>query len=91
MTHILKQLTVLNILWILPEMCWFAKFSQNKLSVEMQMRNTHCTQDLSGSLVCQLSNREGHMFTYNVFLSEFNIPIHPKEYAIVFDAIQAGI
>lgn len=42
-------------------------------------------------LVRQLFNKEGHMFTYEEFLSEFNFPVPPREYAIIFDAIPSGL
>ena len=31
------------------------------------------------------------MLTYNEFLSEYNIPVRPREFAIVFDAIPSGL
>lgn len=42
-------------------------------------------------LVSQLFNEGQIMFTYNEFLSEYNIPVLPREFAIVFDAIPSGI
>ena len=41
-------------------------------------------------LVDQLFNVEGRLFSYREFLSTYNIPVTPKEFAIVFDAIPSG-
>jgi len=39
----------------------------------------------------QLFNDNSHLLNYKEFLSRFNIPITPKEFAIVFDAIPSGV
>lgn len=31
------------------------------------------------------------MFSYGEFLSEYNIPVSPKDVAVVFDSIPAGL
>ncbi len=41
--------------------------------------------------VKQLFNENGHPYTYVEFLQRYNIPIIPKEYCIVFDAISSGL
>ncbi|KAI7791725.1 hypothetical protein IRJ41_005592 [Triplophysa rosa] len=38
-------------------------------------------------LVIQLMNRDGDLLSYTEFLDKFKIPIRPREYAIVMDAI----
>lgn len=42
-------------------------------------------------LVDQLFNRNGLLFTYEEFLSEYNIPVIPGDYAKVFGAIPSGV
>ncbi len=42
-------------------------------------------------LVSQLFNQEGLLLTYSEFLSKFKIPITPKEYAVVMDAVPSGL
>lgn len=42
-------------------------------------------------LLKQLFNKDGQMFRYNEFLLEYNIPISPRESAIVFYAFPAGL
>jgi len=42
-------------------------------------------------LVDQLFNEEGRLFSYREFLSTYNIPVTPREFAIVFDAIPSGV
>ncbi len=37
------------------------------------------------------SNENGHLLNYEEFLYRFNIPITPKEFAIVFDTIPSGV
>ena len=39
----------------------------------------------------QLFDEEGHLFSYGKFLSAYNIPVTPREFDIVFDAIPSGI
>ncbi len=39
----------------------------------------------------QLFNQEGLLLTYSEFLSKFKIPITPKEYAVVMDAVPSGL
>lgn len=41
-------------------------------------------------LVAQLLNSDGLLLNYYEFLAKFQIPVPPKEYAIVFDAIPSG-
>lgn len=41
-------------------------------------------------LLSQLINDKGYLLSYSEFLKKFNIPILPKEYSVVFDAIPAG-
>ncbi len=41
-------------------------------------------------IVSQLINNEGYLLTYNESLKKFGIPIPPREYSIVVDAIPAG-
>lgn len=42
-------------------------------------------------LVSQLLNTEGQLLRYHEFLSKFHLPVSPKEFAVVFDAIPRGI
>lgn len=42
-------------------------------------------------MVSQLMNNEGYLLTYTEFLNIFRIPITPREYSIVFDAIPEGL
>uniref|UniRef100_A0A3B3CA37 Reverse transcriptase domain-containing protein n=1 Tax=Oryzias melastigma TaxID=30732 RepID=A0A3B3CA37_ORYME len=42
-------------------------------------------------LIRQLFNSHGHLLTYEEFLFKFNIPVPPKEYAIVLDAIPTSL
>lgn len=41
-------------------------------------------------LVSQLFNNNGHLLSYSEFLSKYCIPITPREFAIVMDAIPSG-
>ncbi|XP_051736240.1 uncharacterized protein LOC127505029 [Ctenopharyngodon idella] len=41
--------------------------------------------------VSQLFNQDGYLFTYQEFLSHYNIPVTPKQFAIVFGAIPNGV
>ncbi len=43
------------------------------------------------TFVKQLFNENGHLYTYVEFLQRYNIPIIPKKYSIVFDAIPSGL
>lgn len=42
-------------------------------------------------LVDQLFNREGLLLTYEEFLSKYNVPVTPGDYAKVFGAIPSGV
>ena len=42
-------------------------------------------------LVKQLLNTNGFLMSYSEFLNKYSIPIPPKEYAVVFDAIPSGV
>lgn len=42
-------------------------------------------------LVKQLLNSNGFLLSYSDFLNKYSIPFSPKEYAVVFDAIPAGV
>ncbi len=42
-------------------------------------------------MVTQLLNKDGHLLSYSEFLGKYGIPVTPKEYSIVFDAIPSGI
>lgn len=39
----------------------------------------------------QLLNFNGNLLTYTDFLSKFNFPVTPKEYAVVFNALLSGM
>lgn len=39
----------------------------------------------------QLFNKEGNLFNYQEFLSHYKIPVTPKDFAVVFDAIPSGV
>lgn len=39
----------------------------------------------------QLFNKEGHTFTYDEFLSGYNISVPPREFGVVLDAILSGL
>ena len=41
--------------------------------------------------VRQLFNSNGVLFSYGEFLQHYQIPITPKQFAIVFDAIPSGV
>ncbi len=38
----------------------------------------------------QLFSGEGWLFSYREFLSKYNVPVTPKEFSIVFDAVPSG-
>lgn len=42
-------------------------------------------------LVSQLFNSNGTLLSYSEFLNKYTLPIPPKEYAVVFDAIPSGV
>ena len=42
-------------------------------------------------LVSQLFKEEGLLYNYSEFLARYNIPIMPKEFSVVFDAISPGL
>lgn len=42
-------------------------------------------------LVRQFVNADGQLLTYNEFLSKFDLPVTPKEYAVVFDALPRSV
>ncbi|XP_061918733.1 uncharacterized protein LOC133659905 [Entelurus aequoreus] len=42
-------------------------------------------------LVSQLFNKEGQLFNYQEFVNHFKVPVTPKQFAIVFDAIPTGV
>lgn len=42
-------------------------------------------------MVTQLVHRNGHLLSYTEFLRLYGIPVTPKDYAVVFDAIPSGI
>ncbi len=39
------------------------------------------------NLVSQLLNSDGYLYSYSEFLNKYNIPVTPREFAIVMDAI----
>lgn len=39
----------------------------------------------------QLFNSNGTLFSYQEFLRRYQIPVTPKQFAIVFDAIPSGV
>lgn len=41
--------------------------------------------------VAQLFNRDGLLYSYNEFLSVYNIPVSPADFARVFGAIPSGV
>lgn len=41
-------------------------------------------------LVSQLINTDGYLYSYSEFLNKYNIPVTPREFAIVMDAIPYG-
>ncbi len=41
-------------------------------------------------LVSQLLNSDGYLYSYSEFLNKYNIPVTPREFAIVMDAIPCG-
>ncbi len=41
-------------------------------------------------LVSQLLNSDGYLYSYSEFLNTYNIPVTPREFAIVMDAIPCG-
>lgn len=41
-------------------------------------------------LVSQLVNSNGHLFSYSEFLTKYCIPVTPRDFAIVMDAIPSG-
>ncbi|XDV33381.1 hypothetical protein PO909_003805 [Leuciscus waleckii] len=41
--------------------------------------------------VSQLFNQDGYLFTYQEFLSHYNTPVTPKQFATVFGAIPNGV
>lgn len=41
-------------------------------------------------LVSQLINADGHLYSYSEFLNKYNIPVTPRDFAIVMDAIPYG-
>ena len=42
-------------------------------------------------LVSQLVNTEGFLLSYKEFLSLYKVPVTPKDFAIVLDAIPSGV
>lgn len=42
------------------------------------------------TLVSQLINADGYLYSYSEFLNKYNIPVTPREFAIVMDAIPYG-
>ncbi len=42
-------------------------------------------------LVRQLVNSHGYLLSYNEFLQKFQLPVKPREFAIVFDAILKSV
>lgn len=39
----------------------------------------------------QLFKKDGQMFRYGKFLSEYNIPVSRRAFEIIFDALPAGV
>ena len=42
-------------------------------------------------LVSQLFNQDGQLYSYSEFLQRYGIPVTPREFSIVFDAIPTGV
>lgn len=42
-------------------------------------------------LVSQLFNQDGRLYSYSEFLTTFGIPVTPKDFSVVFDAIPTGV
>ncbi|XP_051811827.1 LINE-1 reverse transcriptase homolog isoform X1 [Acanthochromis polyacanthus] len=42
-------------------------------------------------LISQLFNESGLLYSYSEFLERYKVPVPPREYAIVFDAIPSGL
>jgi len=42
-------------------------------------------------LVSQLFNKNGLLFSYSEFLAKYKIPVSPREFSIVFDAVPSGL